>query len=411
MPAERVPELDSPDPAPAHAFGLRLDEDLALRLSERHHAASLHRRIVAEREHLSGAFGWAREASAASLLERIVNALEQFRRGDGWHADLCWRGQPIGAVWLHMLQAAGGSTEVGYWLAEAFERRGLMTRALQGLQRHFFEGRGLGRVAIAVDPRNDDSARLARRLGYRSEAVLRRVHLGTDRLPADLAFYGLLREEWEAAGGPGSGAARVGPLPLPRFALHVDDELSLALLERDDAPALSALVEANRAHLLPWMPWAADTAPRATLDFIERRALPAIAAADGFEVGLWWRGSLVGSAGVHSLQRSSRSASLGYWLAAEAQGRGIVTRAMSALIDKAFLDHGLERIDIRADAQNARSRAVAERLGFPYEGTLRREYWNGRSYVDLAVYSLMRSEWRPGGLYGLRATTSMRSSR
>jgi ribosomal-protein-serine acetyltransferase len=406
-PARAAPDRDWPDPAPPHAFALRLDDELALRLSERHHVASLHQRILAERARLAGAFGWARQATEATTRNHLESALEQFRRGDGWHADLCWLGRPIGAVWLHMLQARGGSTEIGYWLAEAFEGRGLMTRAMRALQRHFFEGRGLGRVSIAVDPRNGDSAGVPNRLGYRGEAVLRRAHVGPDRLPADLAFFGLLREEWDAAGGAGVAE----PLPLPRFALRVDDELQLALLERDDAPALAALIEANRAHLLPWMPWAADTAPGATLDFIERRALPAIATADGFEAGVWWRGRLVGSAGVHSLRRSSCSGSLGYWLAVDAQGRGIVTRSVRALVDKALIDHGLGRIDIRADAANARSRAVAERLGFRFEGVLRREYWNGRSYVDLAVYSMMRSEWRSGASWRHPDTPRIRSGR
>ena len=388
--ARTAPTGPAPDPAPAppHAFALRLDDELALRFSERHHAPDLYRRIDAEREHLAAAFGWARQATAASIEARLAGWLEQWRRSDGWHADLCWRGTPVGAMWLHMLQARGGSTEVGYWLIEAFEGRGLLTRAMQGLQRHFFEGRALGRVAIAVDPRNGESAAVARRLGYRPEAVLRHAHQGPDGSPAQLAFHGLLREDWEAAAG---GAA--GPLPLPRFALRVDEELELALLERDDARPLAELVDANRAHLRPWMPWAHDTSPRATLGFIEQRALPAIAAADGFELGVWWRGRLVGACGMHSVGGPPKRGSLGYWLAADAQGHGLVTRAMRALTAKAFADHGCDRVDLRADVANARSRAVAERLGFRFEGVLPRAFWNGRAYVDQAVYALLRAEW------------------
>ena len=384
-----VPSRTAPDPAPPHAFALRLDDELALRFSERHHAAALYGRIDAEREHLAQAFGWARDATPASIEARLAGSLEQWRRSDGWHAELCWRGTPIGAMWLHMLQGRGGSTEVGYWLMEAFEGRGLLTRAMQGLQRHFFEGRALGRVAIAVDPRNGESAAVPRRLGYRAEAVLRHAHVGPDGLPAQLAFHGLLREDWRVADG-----SAAGPLPLPRFALRVDDELELALLERDDAQPLADLVDANRAHLRPWMPWAHDTSPQATLGFIEQRALPAIAAADGFELGVWWRGRLVGTCGMHSVGGPPLRGSLGYWLATDAQGHGLVTRATRALTDKVFADYGFERVDLRADVANARSRAVAERLGFRFEGVLPREFWNGLAYVDQAVYALLREEWR-----------------
>ena len=102
-------------------------------------------------------------------------------------------GELVGSMGLHFLHGAGGSTEVGYWLASAYEGRGLLTRAMHGLQRHFFEARGLGRVAIGVVPGNACSEAVATRLGYAPEAVFRRAHLGPGGV-TDLAFYGQLRE-------------------------------------------------------------------------------------------------------------------------------------------------------------------------------------------------------------------------
>lgn len=300
-------------------------------------------------------------------------------------------GELVGSMGLHFLHGAGGSTEVGYWLASAYEGRGLLTRAMHGLQRHFFEARGLGRVAIGVVPGNACSEAVATRLGYAPEAVFRRAHLGPGGV-TDLAFYGQLREAWQASGAAAATAA--APLPLPRFALRVDDEVELALYERDDLEALHALVVAQRRHLAAWMPWAQAPTLDATRGFIEGRALAAIADQDGFEVGIWWRGRLVGSIGLHGVQRRPDRASIGYWLAADAQGRGLVTRSVRALIAKAFLELGFERLDIRADVANARSRAVAERLGFTFEGVLRREAFSGSTYVDHAVYGLLRDEWR-----------------
>ena len=374
---------------PRHGFRLRLDDRLSLRLLERHHARALLPRVEAEREHLADAFLWAQRPTLADTEARIAAALEQFRRGLGWRADLLLDDESIGEVWLHDLQAEGGSTEIGYWLARRYQGQGLMVRALRALQRHFFEGCALGRVCIAVDPRNERSLRTVARLGYEHEALLRNAYPAPDGRPGHLAFYGLLREDWEARRGDEPQT----PLPLPRFALHVDEELQLALLERADAPALAAVVEANREHLLPWMPWASDRSPDATRGFIEGRALSAIAQADGFETGIWWRGRLVGACGLHTLYREPLRGSLGYWLAADAQGHGVVTRAMRAVVAKAFDDLGFERVDLRADVANERSRAVADRLGFTFEGVLRRELWNGQAYVDAAVYALLRHEW------------------
>ena len=379
---------DPPDPAPPHAFALRLDDELALRLRERHHAGEFYRRIDAEREHLfDGTLTWARDLTADDAERMVAGGLEQFRRGDGWQADLCWRGRPVGSMGLHYLDRAGGSTEVGFWLARSFEGRGLITRAMRALHRHFFEARGLDRVAIGSVPGNGRSEAVVRRLAYAPEAVLRRALPGADG-PVDLALYGLLREDWRAA-----EAERTPRQPLPRFALRVDEELEVALFERDDAETLHALVVANRERLARWMPWAQAPTPEGTRGFIEGRALAAIAQADGFEAGVWWHGRLVGAVGIHDVRRDPLQGSIGYWLAAEAEGHGLVQRVVRAVAAKAFADLGYTRLGIRADVDNARSRAVPERLGFALEGILRRAMFDGRRYADQAVYGLLRDEW------------------
>ena len=51
-------------PAPPHAFALWLDDELALRLRERHDAPDLYQRVAADRAHLGRWFGWARDFAA-----------------------------------------------------------------------------------------------------------------------------------------------------------------------------------------------------------------------------------------------------------------------------------------------------------------------------------------------------------
>ena len=383
-------------PAPANSFALRLDDELALRLLEPQHSQEHFSRLAAEREHLGKWFGWVRDVSLESTSERVNRSLQRFARGDGWYAELCWRSEPVGSVWLHGLDGPGGSTEIGYWLAKGHEGRGLMTRTVRELFRHFFEGRGLARVSIGLDPRNERSMGIVKRLGLRPEAILRRVLVDADDNPGDLAMFGLLDAEWRSSGPEASD-----PLPLARFALEVDaeDDIYVGLFERDDADALAALVAANAEHLRPWMPWLEGHGLAAQLAFIEGRALPAFAAGDGgFEAGIWSRGRLVGAAGVHSIDAKGRSGMIGYWLDHGEMGKGVVTRAVRAIIERSFnekvLSGGpLERLEIAADVDNLPSRAVAERLGFTFEGVLRRQPFDGKRYIDLAIYSLLRSEF------------------
>jgi ribosomal-protein-serine acetyltransferase len=70
-----------------------------------------------------------------------------------------------------------------------------------------------------------------------------------------------------------------------------------------------------------------------------------------------------------------------------------MTRAVRAVLAKGFEDLGFERLDIRADVDNARSRALPERLGLRFEGVLRRAFFDGRRYGDQAVYGSLREEW------------------
>lgn len=383
-----IAALPLPDPAPAHAFALRLGDGLALRLREHHHAPELAERLAAEHAHLAPSFGWASRPGPEEAERQVRQGLERFRAGSGWHADLCEGGAVKGAMWLHDLQGPGGSTEVGYWLRERAQGRGLVTRAMRGLERHFFEGRGLGRVSLAIEPGHARSEAVAQRLGYGPEAVLRGAHTNASGRTVDLAFYGLLRESWP---GPPPDA---GPLPLPRFALRVDDDLQLGLLERDDVGALDALVAANRDQLRPWMPWARDPEGAGTRAFVEGRALTALERVEGVDTGIWWRGRLVGAAGIHSWSERPRRGSVGYWIAADVQGNGVATRAARALLAKAFDDWGAERVDLRAAVENARSRAVADRLEMRFEGVLRRELPVEGRYADMAVYALSAAEWR-----------------
>ena len=375
-------------------FLLRLDDELALALRERHHAPALAALIGANREHLARWFAWAPTADEATACGWADASLDQFRRGDGWHATLLERGVGIGSVALHYLDRTRGVTEIGYWLAEDAQGRGLMTRTLAALLPYFLVGHDLNKVVIGVTPENARSAALPERLGFTREARVRAVHGGPGGTRGDLVFYGLLREEWREAKAAGAVPARVARLP--RFALESDDGVQVALLEAADARELAALVNADADHLAPWFPWVEGASEASVRAFIEERALTALAAGEGFEAGVWLDGRLGGAVGVHDVDVRAGRGQIGYWIAREHQGRGVITRAVRRVMRRQFRDLGFRKLEIRADAANLRSRAVAERLGFTFEGTLRRALWNGREAVDQVVYGLLREEWERG---------------
>jgi ribosomal-protein-serine acetyltransferase len=96
--------------------------------------------------------------------------------------------------------------------------------------------------------------------------------------------------------------------------------------------------------------------------------------------------------GFHSVSWGNRSTSIGYWLAEDHQGRGIMTTAVRALVDHAFDEWNLHRIEIHCAPANHRSRAIPERLGFREEGTLRETELVGGRYLDSVVYGLLEGK-------------------
>ncbi len=177
-----------------------------------------------------------------------------------------------------------------------------------------------------------------------------------------------------------------------RDRLPVSDGSELRLLEEADADELHRLIEANRAQLAHWMPWAADQTPEATLAFI-RLTRRQWQANEGFQPALICDGAIVGMAGFPGINWPHGSTTIGYWLDGAHQGRGLMTRAVRALVDLAFGELELHRVEIRAAADNRRSRAIPERLGFREEGVQREVERIGTRYNDLVVYGLLAPEW------------------
>lgn len=179
------------------------------------------------------------------------------------------------------------------------------------------------------------------------------------------------------------------------FALAVDRALQLRLMEGHQAPLLFALIEKNRTYLRSWLPWLDDnTAIADSRNFIDC-ARERYANREGLDMGIWHREILVGVIGFQQFSWGSQSGELGYWLDADAQGAGIMTRCCRALIDHAFTKLELNRVEIRCAVDNAPSRAIPERLGFRQEGHLRQVEWLYDHFVDHVVYGLLVGELTP----------------
>lgn len=176
-----------------------------------------------------------------------------------------------------------------------------------------------------------------------------------------------------------------------RFARRVDDDIELALLDQQHTDAVHALVLASLDHLHPWEEIARPGLTRAEVAEYVRAGEDAWAQGSAIPAVVVHRGEVVGVVGARITREAGR-AEVGYWLGAASVGRGIMTRAVRALVQTMFDDEGLHRVELRTAADNQPSRALAERLGFTLEGVLREAYPIGGVRHDLCVYGRLRTD-------------------
>ena len=114
------------------------------------------------------------------------------------------------------------------------------------------------------------------------------------------------------------------------------EDFELRLLEEHHAFELFAAVERNRGHLRQWLPWVDATRTEDDGIAFIRSTLEMFAAHDGFTAGIWHRERVAGVIGTHRIDWRNRRVELGYWLAREFEGRGIITDACRVAISHLF---------------------------------------------------------------------------
>lgn len=202
----------------------------------------------------------------------------------------------------------------------------------------------------------------------------------------------------ETPGYAGEGQTRVvftkqlgeAPARLEDLCVELAEGVFMRPLALRDIEELHALVESNRDHLRPWLPFA-DQPFDSTAAHVER-VVRDMAAGEGLSMAILRDGSLAGIVSFVEPSREHGVTSIGYWLDAGAQGSGIMTRAVQAMVEEAFGRWGMERVEIRVAAGNARSRAIPERLGFRIEGELRRTHRIDGTTHDEVVYGLVSDQ-------------------
>jgi ribosomal-protein-serine acetyltransferase len=181
------------------------------------------------------------------------------------------------------------------------------------------------------------------------------------------------------------------------FVYKIDDDTKLSLIEPRHAKQLNALIEQNLNHIKEWSSWLKDDHTIEDTHIFIKRNLKQFAGNEGFGIAIWYKGEMAGQIEYNYLDWTNQKTEIGYWLGETFQGKGLVTKSCWVLIDYAFNELKLNRIEMRCGVENKKSRKIPEKLGFREEGVIRQAGWLHDHFVDYVIYGMLASEWQDKG--------------
>ena len=174
--------------------------------------------------------------------------------------------------------------------------------------------------------------------------------------------------------------------------IRVTNNIELETLKLSMTDVIFEAIDRNRDFLNQWLPFVDYTQNKSdTENFIETVVNQPGRKRD--EVySIWYKQEFAGLIGFKETDWINRKTELGYWLAERMQGKGIVTACMEKLLRFAFQKLNMNRVQVKVAVNNSKSAAIPKKLGFKFEGIEREGERHKNRYLDLEVYSLLKSD-------------------
>ena len=175
--------------------------------------------------------------------------------------------------------------------------------------------------------------------------------------------------------------------------LIIDDSQFLERLNLTHVEAIFNAINQNRKFLRKWLPFVDFTQKIIDTERFVRSILEKSANERDEVYVIWYKFEFAGLIGFKDADRINDKIEIGYWLIEKMTGKGIATAAIRKMVNLAFRNMDMNRVQIRCGVGNDKSAAIPHRLGFSLEGIERGGERHNHTYIDLEVYSLLKKEW------------------
>jgi ribosomal-protein-serine acetyltransferase len=174
--------------------------------------------------------------------------------------------------------------------------------------------------------------------------------------------------------------------------IGIDENIRLELINENHSLSIFEIVDKNRKFLREWL---AFVDSMQTIEFAENFVKGTVQRnKDGIEFAfvIIENDKVIGRIGVYKIDCQNKIGEIGYWLAENSQGKGIIHKSIKAIVDLCFTDLQLNRIEIKCGTENIKSKTIPEKFNFTKEGVIRQGEWLHDKFIDLNLYSLLKTE-------------------
>ncbi len=277
------------------------------------------------------------------------------------------------------------TAKFGMYSRQSYWGQGIGKRLLALMEEHAVKC-GISRIEALVRVENERGLKLYQSAGYQIEGTKKAAAI-IDGKPRDEYLIAKLLT------APAAQESRSAPLWMPPTI--ETDNLVLRALNENDAPAMFEYTSDPEVSL--YTLWSPHQTIEDTRAFIRGYAFENYRKKESEPFGICLKDNperVIGTCGGWWKSEKSRKMEVGYALARPYWGKGIMTEALTAVIDHLFRAYPtLERVEAHYKMENAGSGKVMEKCGMKFEGTIRSGIFSKDRFWDMNLYSILRAEW------------------
>lgn len=172
---------------------MEIRDNIQLKALTIEHASEIFRILESEREYMRI---WLPFVDTTLAIEDSINAVKMLTGGIDKQFSIFYKNEFVGLVGFKDTDLNNQRTEIGYWLSQKAQKKGIMTSSVEALIDYAFNKMGINRIQIRVAIKNIPSRSIPERLGFSLEGIERDGELLVDNQFTDIAVYSLLKREY-----------------------------------------------------------------------------------------------------------------------------------------------------------------------------------------------------------------------